>query len=87
MQEYLFYEIDGFAFFGEREDELREEINSLTKEDLKNSDDSIKIFLTTKHMIKTIEFEDYYQVDKGEIQFCKKCGYGLPENGECSKCR
>ena len=67
MQEYLFCEIDGFAFFREREDELREEINSLTKEDLKNSDDSIKIFLTAKHMIKTIEFEDYYRVDKGEI--------------------
>ncbi len=67
MQKYLFFEIDGFAFFKKREDELKKEINSLTKEDLKNSDDSLNILLKTKHLIKTIVFEEHYQVDKGEI--------------------
>jgi len=67
MKDYLFSKIDGFSFFKERKSKLTKEINTLTTEDLKNSDDSIKIFLKTKHMIKPIDFKGHYQEDKGEI--------------------
>ena len=68
MIEYLFSDIDGFDFFCEKEEELKNEINNLTKEELKNSDDSLKLILKSKHIIKKIEFGKYYQEDKGEIE-------------------
>jgi len=66
MEQYLFWNKDSYQFFREKEKILIEEINSLTKEELKNSDDSIKILLKTKHNIKKIELGEIYQEDKGE---------------------
>ena len=66
--DYLFARGDGHRFFRKKEAELRSEINSITKNGLENSDDSLKLILRVKHSIKNIEFDDYYQIDKGEIQ-------------------
>ena len=66
--DYLFARGDGHQFFREKEAELRAEINSITKKELENSDDSLNLILRAKHSIKKIEFDDYYQIDKGEIQ-------------------
>lgn len=66
--DYLFARVDGHRFFRKKEAELRAEINSITKNELENSDDSLKLILRVKHSIKNIEFDSYYQIDKGEIQ-------------------
>lgn len=65
--EPLFRRLNGHSFFRGKEQELREEIKSLTNEELQYSDDAIKIILKTKHLIKKIEFGEYYREDKGEI--------------------
>jgi len=65
---HLFARKEAYNYFRNKESELKKEINSLTKTELENSDDSLKLILLAKHTIKPIELDDYYQVDKGEIQ-------------------
>jgi len=44
------------------------EIDSLTKEDFENTDDSLEIIITSKHQIPTITLGEIYQKEDGEIQ-------------------
>jgi hypothetical protein len=65
--EYLFRSKQGFQFFEEKKNEIKEEIDTLSKAELDSSDDSLKIILKAKHTLKLIEFAAPYRVDKGEV--------------------
>jgi hypothetical protein len=64
---YLFRRIQSYYFFEEKRKALREEIDSLSKNELESSDDSLKIILKAKHTINLVNFADPYRVDKGEV--------------------
>lgn len=50
----------------ELKEKIIEEINSLTKEDFENTDDSLEIIITSKHQIPSINLGDVYQQEDGE---------------------
>jgi hypothetical protein len=68
FMEYLFRTRDGYQFFKEKKEGITAEIDTLSKIELDSSDDSLKIILKAKHVLRLIEFVEPYRIDKGEIQ-------------------
>lgn len=65
---YLFRSKNGHQFFKEKKDEITAEIDTFSKTELDSSNDSLKIILKAKHILRPIEFAEPYRVDKGEVQ-------------------
>jgi hypothetical protein len=66
--EYLFRGKDGYQFFKEKKDGITAEIDTLSKTELDSSNDSLKIILKSKHILRLIELAEPYRIDKGEVQ-------------------
>jgi len=66
--DYLFRAQDGHKFFEQKRQELTNDVDTLSKEELENSDDAIKLILYANHTIKNIELGEPYRIDEGEVK-------------------
>lgn len=66
--DYLFTGTRGFEYFETKRNVLKQEIESLSNDELQSSDESLKIILIAKHTIKPIEFAAPVRTDNGEVQ-------------------
>lgn len=65
---YLFSRVDGFQYFAKKTQLLKEEISTLSKDELQSSDESLKIILKAENTIPLINFDNDYRSDNGEVE-------------------
>lgn len=64
---YLFRGIDGFNYFSQKSQSVKQQIASLSSVELKSSDESLKIILKAQNTIEPISFAKEYTTDNGEV--------------------
>jgi len=66
--DYRFRRVDGFQYFARKTRLLKEEISTLSKDELQSSDESLRIILKAENTIPLIKFGNDYRSDNGEVE-------------------